>query len=161
VEDGVQRELVRVVPPSFASDDAVHAVVGERPAKAAVAQERAHVGPAAPGFAAVPDDVGVEARRQVVDVDVPPPARVAVAHLFRTADQREVQVQEEAPCYHGKDGEVPQRTRPLGLDGPARPSTATGFPCGMGLLGKLNNRLVSIIRILERRKGTVCVLQMK
>jgi len=146
VEDGVQRELVRPVPPSFARDGtAVVGGGGEGTAEAGVADEAAHVPPVVLGLAAVADDVGVETRRQIVHVDVPPPARVGreaipiVAHLHRAADHGEMYVEEEGPRRHAEDGEDPQprqhvrrRLDPNSLhpDGaPARPSTAAGFAC--------------------------------
>ncbi|PVH33284.1 hypothetical protein PAHAL_9G616600 [Panicum hallii] len=146
VEDGVERELVRAVPPGFAGDDAVGAV-GERLAEAGVADDPAHVPPVVLVLAAVADDVGVEARRQVVHVDVPPPARVGAAspiahlHLHRGAEHGELHVQEQGPCYHGEDGEELQRRqlvrrgllRSLRSDGPAPPSTAA-FRCRFGQL---------------------------
>uniref|UniRef100_K3XPR6 Uncharacterized protein n=1 Tax=Setaria italica TaxID=4555 RepID=K3XPR6_SETIT len=148
VPDEVERELVRAVPPGLAGDDAVGAV-GERPAEAGVADEPAHVAPVVLGLAAVADDVGVEARRQVVHVDVPAPARVGAVstmahlhHLHRGAEHGELQVEEQGPNYHGEGGEEPQRRQRVrrGLvhslrsaDCPARPST-TAFRCRFGQL---------------------------
>ncbi|RCV46582.1 hypothetical protein SETIT_9G542700v2 [Setaria italica] len=148
VEDEVERELVRAVPPGLAGDDAVGAV-GERPAEAGVAHEPAHVAPVVLGLAAVADDVSVEARRQVVHVDVPAPARVGAVgamahllHLHRGAEHGELQVEEQGPCYHGEDGEEPQRRQRArrGLlhslrsaDCPARPNAAA-FRCSFGQL---------------------------
>jgi hypothetical protein len=145
VEDEIERELVRAVPPGLAGDDAIGAV-GERPAETGVADEPAHVAPVVLSLAAVADDVGVETRRQVVHVDVPAPARVgAIArphHLHGGAEHGELQVEEQGPSYHGEAGEELQRRQRvrLGLvrslrsaNCPARPSTAA-FRCGFGQL---------------------------